>query len=708
MKYFSAFCHLLLQIMDDIEDLIQAGTANDDNQRVSAHKTMIFPKKKDMKSDEKNVVASSSITINKDDKSFKSSTSSCVSSCSKSNSEGVPGTQKIYVKTYGCSHNISDGEYMQGILQSYGYEIVDDLKDADLSLVNSCTVKDPSQAQFLNLVKKSKEDHNIPVVVAGCVPQADKKIKELEDVSVVGIQQIDRVVEVVEETLKGNSVKLLTKKSLPALDLPKVRKNPLIEIIPLSTGCLGSCTYCKTKHARGVLGSYDPNELISRVKMVVAEGVQEIWLTSEDTGAYGLDIGTNIAELLTSIIDNLPNEGVMLRVGMTNPPYILKHIDEVAKLLNDPRVFSFLHIPVQAGSNRVLEAMRREYTVEDFKTVANSLIRHVPDVIVATDIICGFPTETEEDFDETMNLMQEYKLAITNISQFYPRPGTPAARMKRIKTQIVKERSRKISSLFNSFTPYEKYVGRTERVWFGMEVTDQVSEKGQQGRSVGHTKSYVKVIVDYDATLPGTDHLVTITSCKRFHIEGTIIPNTRKGFSLEERRKRAAVLVPQVEKYQRPTPIKGSSKYGGTRSGSKSSKSSNKNKTSSSSSGSSNDNGVVNVICCRLHKMWSSLIEKPVSLNLDLSIQLAPLLGLPFPVTVSQYVCLTTASLVAAKIKCKRKGKEDVNTVTTNSTTSHVMNLITNVITYSRAAVVVGLGTHILFTLVRRVITQKK
>lgn len=703
--------------MDDIEDLIQAGTINDDNQRVPAYKTMIFPKKKDMKSEEKNAKTSSASTskpagIKREDKSFKASSSvtsgSILNSTSASLSKDVPGTQKIYVKTYGCSHNISDGEYMQGILQSYGYEIVEDLKDADLSLVNSCTVKDPSQAQFLNLVKKSKEDHNIPVVVAGCVPQADKKIKELEDVSVVGIQQIDRVVEVVEETLKGNSVKLLTKKSLPALDLPKVRKNPLIEIIPLSTGCLGSCTYCKTKHARGVLGSYDPNELVSRVKMVVAEGVQEIWLTSEDTGAYGLDIGTNIAELLTSIIDILPDEGVMLRVGMTNPPYILKHIDEVAKLLNDPRVFAFLHIPVQAASNKVLDAMRREYTVEDFKTVANSLIRHVPDVIIATDIICGFPTETEEDFEETMELMREYKLAITNISQFYPRPGTPAARMKRIKTQIVKERSRKISLLFNSFTPYEKYVGRTERVWFGLEITDQASEKGQQGRSVGHTKSYVKVIVDYDALLPGTDHLVAITSCKRFHIEGTIIPNTRKGFSLDERRERAAALVPQVEKYERPSPVKGSSKYGGIKSKSKS-KSKNSKINDNNGTIDSSKRSAVDAIVGSLHKMWSSLVDQPASVSIVFSIQVAPLLGLPFPVSIAEYICLTTASFVAPNSKNLRKVNDKrESAVVTKDVTSNIKHMMINVVTYSRALAVVGLGAHMLFTLVKRIITQKK
>ena len=178
--------------------------------------------------------------------------------------------------------------------------------------------------------QKAKTD-NIPLVVAGCVPQGDRKLHGLEDVSVVGVQQIDRVVEAVEETLKGNTVRMLGKKSLPRLDLPKVRKNPLVEIIPLSTGCLGACTYCKTKHARGKLGSYDLNAIVDRANSVIKEGVSEIWLSSEDTGAYGLDIKTNVVKLLHAIVNILPTDGsVMLRVGMTNPPYILEHLDGIA------------------------------------------------------------------------------------------------------------------------------------------------------------------------------------------------------------------------------------------------------------------------------------------------------------------------------------------------------------------------------------------
>lgn len=239
------------------------------------------------------------------------------------------------------------------------------------------------------------------------------------------------MVEVVEEALKGHRVKLLAKKDLPALDLPKIRKNALVEIIPLSTGCLGSCTYCKTRHARGKLGSYDPDAIVERARQAIAEGVMEIWLTSEDTGAYGRDIDTDLPTLLKSIISIMPDH-VMLRLGMTNPPFILEHLQAMADIMNHPRVYAFLHVPVQSGSNPVLDKMNREYTVEEFSEVCDFLIAQVENMTLATDIICGFPTEDEEMHLETCRLVEKYKFPVLNISQFYPRPGTVAAKWKKV------------------------------------------------------------------------------------------------------------------------------------------------------------------------------------------------------------------------------------------------------------------------------------
>jgi len=189
---------------------------------------------------------------------------------------------------------------MAGQLSAYGYRLTEDPSAADLWLLNSCTVKGPAEDHFRNEVERGRKlgKH---IVTAGCVPQGAPKSDYLVGLSAIGVQNIDRVVEVVEETLKGHSVRLFGQKKSNGkklggadLVLPKVRKNPLVEIIAINTGCLNQCTYCKTKHARGELGSYPVEAIVQRAVQAFGEGVVEIWLTSEDTGAYGRDIGESL------------------------------------------------------------------------------------------------------------------------------------------------------------------------------------------------------------------------------------------------------------------------------------------------------------------------------------------------------------------------------------------------------------------------------
>lgn len=443
----------------------------------------------------------------------------------------APGTQSVFVKTYGCSHNISDSEYMAGLLADYGFTITDDIEKADACLLNSCTVKNPSQEKFINLVQKAQKQGK-PVIVSGCVPQGDRNLRGLEEVSVLGVTQIDRVVEVVEEALKGHKVKLLAKKDLPVLDLPKIRKNELVEIIPLSTGCLGSCTYCKTRHARGKLGSYDPGAIVERARQAVSEGVVEIWLTSEDTGAYGRDINTDLPTLLKRIVAELPDH-CMLRLGMTNPPFILEHLQAMADIMNHPRVYSFLHVPVQSGSNPVLDKMNREYTVEEFNEVCDFLIKHVEHMTLATDIICGFPTETEAHHEETLHLVEKYKFPVVNISQFYPRPGTVAAKWKKVPSDQVKKRSGDVTTIFNSYSTNKHYQGTEQLVWIIGFDDRKSSAPESEKQLMGHTKSYTKVVLDQTAECLGVDQparalvgkcvKIKVLETHKWHIAGKII-----------------------------------------------------------------------------------------------------------------------------------------------------------------------------------------
>ncbi|XP_020573710.1 threonylcarbamoyladenosine tRNA methylthiotransferase [Phalaenopsis equestris] len=425
---------------------------------------------------------------------------------------------------------------MAGQLSAFGYALTEIPEDADLWLINTCTVKSPSQSAMETLISKGKNAKK-PLVVAGCVPQGSRDMKELEGISIIGVQQIDRVVEVVEETLKGHEVRLLTRKTLPALDLPKVRKNKYVEILPINVGCLGACTYCKTKHARGHLGSYTVECLVERLRTVISEGVKEIWLSSEDTGAYGRDIGVNLPILLNALIAELPTDrSTMLRIGMTNPPFILEHLEEIAKVLRHPCVYSFLHVPVQSGSDAVLNVMNREYTVSDFRAVVDTLMSLVPEMQIATDVICGFPGETVEDFAQTIALIKEYQFPQVHISQFYQRPGTPAARMKKVPSSQVKNRSRELTSIFESFKPYKEMEGQIVRIW----ITDIASDGVHL---VGHTKGYVQVLVIAPETMLGTSAEVKITSVGRWSVFGEFIKSSTE-LNLSVRRAHQAAKCP--------------------------------------------------------------------------------------------------------------------------------------------------------------------
>ncbi|CAH1970901.1 unnamed protein product [Acanthoscelides obtectus] len=432
--------------------------------------------------------------------------------------DNIPGIQKIYIKTWGCAHNSSDSEYMAGQLAAYGYKLVEDKTLADLWLLNSCTVKNPSEDHFRNEIETGKKQGK-HIVLAGCVPQGAPKSSFVQGLSIIGVQQIDRVVEVVEETLRGNTVKLLgTKKENgkksggASLLLPKVRRNPLIEIIAINTGCLNQCTYCKTKHARGDLGSYPPEEIIARAKLAFEEGVVEIWLTSEDTGTYGRDIGTSLPELLWKLVEVIP-EGCRLRLGMTNPPYILEHLEEIAKIMSHPRVYRFLHVPVQSGSDQVLADMKRQYCRSDFENVVDFLKEKVPGITIATDIICGFPTETERDFEDTINLCNKYNFPSLFINQFFPRPGTPASLLPKVPTQEVKQRTKRLTDLFYTYQPYDHKIGEIQEV-----LATEVSH--DKKHYVTHNEFYEQVLIPMRKEFLGKLVKVKINKATKFSMIG--------------------------------------------------------------------------------------------------------------------------------------------------------------------------------------------
>lgn len=427
----------------------------------------------------------------------------------------------VHIITQGCSANIADSEVMAGLLKAAAYDLTESIDEADIIIFNTCTVKGPTESFFRKKLKEFEENNKL-VVISGCIPQSvDRKnekslYEELKEYSLVGVDQIDHIVTVVEEALNGNVIHVLAQEKKNRLNLPKMRKNDFVEIVPVSQGCLGACSFCKTKFARGNLASYPEEDIVRHISNAVSEGVKEIWLTSQDMSAYGLDINTNLPQLLKAIL-SIPKD-FKLRVGMANPNHILNFLDELIWQIKDPRIYSFLHIPVQAGSNKVLKDMARMYDVEDYRYIIKRFKDAIPDILIATDIICGFPTENKKDFEETINLVKETKPDVINISKFWPRPGTRAAKLKLVHGAEVKERSTELTKLFH------KVAKENNKAWVGKTCKVLFTEEGTlEGTYIGRNESYKQVVVKSDELLLGEERIVEIESASKFDLKGSII-----------------------------------------------------------------------------------------------------------------------------------------------------------------------------------------
>ncbi|MBR9699284.1 tRNA (N(6)-L-threonylcarbamoyladenosine(37)-C(2))-methylthiotransferase [Candidatus Woesearchaeota archaeon] len=390
---------------------------------------------------------------------------------------------KVQFITQGCSANQADSEIMAGLLKRKGYEITDDAKTV---VFNTCTVKGPTESFYRRKLKKLEEEGK-KIIIAGCIPQAKGPLK---DHSTVGNFQLEKIEEAIKETAKGNVVSFLERNHKSRLNLPKIRSRETIEIVPISDGCLSSCSFCKTKHARGNLYSYPEKDIVRHISNAVREGAKEIWLTSQDSSAYGLDNKTNLAELLKKIVE-IPRD-FRLRVGMANPDYFKSFLDEFIEVMKNEKIFKFCHIPVQSGNNSVLKDMKRNYTVEEYKRIVRKIKKEIPEINIATDIICGFPTETKEQFNDTLRLVKETRPDIINISRFWPRPGTPAARMEQIGGREIKKRTRLLTELFR------KVAEENNKSWLGWKGKIWINEKRKNSSMLGRNFAYKQVVV------PGT------------------------------------------------------------------------------------------------------------------------------------------------------------------------------------------------------------
>jgi len=393
---------------------------------------------------------------------------------------------KIWVEAYGCSASFSDSEMISGLIVNGGHTLANNSQESDLNVIVTCSVKDATAAKMVHRIKESKSK---PLVVAGCLPKAEQKTVEkfAENASLLGPNSIGKTLQVIESALDGQKMIALEDTDISKVGLPKIRLNSAIGIVEIASGCMSECTFCQTKLAKGDLTSYRIGDIVRQVQTEISDGCNEVWLTSTDNGCYGLDIGSDLPELIRAVSEI--DQKFFIRVGMMNPMYMPKIRDSLLKSFESSKVFKFLHVPVQSGSNQVLNDMKRGHTEQTFRDITQQFRKKFDKFTISTDIIVGFPTETEEDFEQTLKLLEETKPDIVNLSRYSQRPGTDAAEMNQIDVIEVKRRSKIAYELINKISE------ENNRNWIGWEgqVTFDEEHEGQiRGRNFAYKPIFVK------------------------------------------------------------------------------------------------------------------------------------------------------------------------------------------------------------------------
>lgn len=419
----------------------------------------------------------------------------------------------IYIETYGCSANQNNSEIIKGLIVQAGLEFISNPEIADVLILNTCIVKGPTENKMKGRILEL-EKLNKPLIITGCMPE----IRKLEgnNIFLLGINHITEIARLIRRILenKYKDKEFLTPNREIKLGCNKINQNKLIGITQISEGCRGNCNYCITKLVKKELFSYPEEKILKNIQQDIEKGCKEIWLTSQDNSAYGLDSGSNLAELLKKII--AIKGKFKIRIGMMNPNHVLPILAELIEIYKNPKIYKFIHLPLQSGSNRILKLMNRKYTREQFLEIISRFRKEIPDITLATDIISGYPSETEKDHEETRELMKESKPKVVNITRYWPMPGTRAAKEKQIESKTARKRTLEIQKLHLSIALEEnqKLEGKEMKVF--------VNE--QSGTSCfARDENYSLVLIKTEEKLLGKTIKVKIKQAFSHYLLGEII-----------------------------------------------------------------------------------------------------------------------------------------------------------------------------------------
>lgn len=435
-----------------------------------------------------------------------------------------------FVETYGCAQNESDSEKLKGMLFDMGYEFCENAKEADLIVYNTCAVRENAELRVfgnIGAVKNlKKKKPSLILGVCGCMMQqehiAETIKKRYPHVDMVfGTHALYRFPEILSEAMEKKRVFHTENEDGSIFEgISYKRSEPPLAKIPIMYGCNNFCSYCIVPYVRGRERSRDKDEILKEIREVSALGYKEIMLLGQNVNSYGNDLesGVSFAGLIKEVakVDGIER----IRFMTSHPKDISDELIEV--MASEPKVCRQLHLPVQSGSSRILEKMNRKYTRKQYLEIVKKVREKIPGIVLTTDIIVGFPGETNEDFEETMSLLREVEYDLIFSFIYSKRKGTPAAEMPDVLTDEEKHRNfdrmielqNKISKKKN-----DEYLGRTEEIL--VEGTSKTNPEFLSGRTSGGK------IVNFkgDVSLISSLVKVKITESKTWSLGGEIILN---------------------------------------------------------------------------------------------------------------------------------------------------------------------------------------
>lgn len=404
---------------------------------------------------------------------------------------------RFYLETYGCAANRGNSEAFSSALVDAGHRRSSQ-EEAQLVIVNTCAVTERTERKILRRLSELQGER---LVVAGCLPSAiPEAVRDLRCREVLGI-------------LSAPSGRRIGEALPPEPGLPGSGRQARdrCAVVNISEGCAGRCSYCIVRRARGLLRSKTVQEVAKEVRRRLKEGAVEVQLASQDAAAYGLDLGSSLPELIDAVAEI--DGDFRIRVGMMNPDQLKPILEDLISSFDDPKVYKFLHLPVQSGSAEVLQSMRRGYAPQDFLSMAARLRAAFSDLTLYTDVIAGYPGETEEDFAATEELIKRAEPNKVNVTMYSPRPGTEASRLKDMPSRFKKDRSRRMTRL------WKEIAGLRNGRYLGDEIVAQVTEMGREGTVMARSANYRKIVIFKPLHL-GSVRRFKIVKTTPFYLEG--------------------------------------------------------------------------------------------------------------------------------------------------------------------------------------------